>query len=612
MHDPVSNSPPGQAGSPAVPASADRLLRLIASEGVEAVFQPIVNLERATIAGRETLSRPAKGSGYANASELFDDGEKMGRLWDLELLTRRQSFAAALDWPSEAQLFLNTTPQVMADPRFVGELVQSVRSTPGLTPGRIVIEITERCESRYDDDLVRQVSLLKSFGFEIAVDDVGAGTSGLNRIMALRPRWLKLDRELVVDIQLDRTRQNLIRFLLHFARMSGVRVIAEGIEREEELASLMDLGVVYGQGFFLARPGVRSLQLAPPLVEWLKSRRVNGEATRSRDPRQTPIKRYSRPGMVVASGMCAIDVASLLLREPREPGVVATDGERFVGWCPRDQVLRAAGDGRSHQPVGFLVHPDASIVDPDTSICVALELGCARDERSAGDPLVLGDAGGVVGIATVGDLLQAAATLSREVQSRTAPVTGLPTRVRADEHIGLLIRRSRPDSTTIRPPSYDAAVVDIRCFADFNAVFGFDLGDQLLQRLVSLIQSEVAGDDHENFVAHLGDDRFLITARSGVLFDRLNRLALAFDSAAANSGGRRGETLLAGVDAPWATLRIVVILNAFAGIESPRDLFQLADIARGSESALPRTGRTHRSTVVQVPNAPGTPIRLSA
>ncbi|MEK6703038.1 MAG: EAL domain-containing protein [Planctomycetota bacterium] len=612
MHSPNANVSPDFPQSAGTPASDDRLSRLIASGGVEAVFQPIVNLERATIAGRETLSRPSKDSGYANASELFDDGEKKGRLWDLEMLTRGQSFTAALDWPSEAQLFLNTTPQVMADPRFVGQLVESVRSTPGLTPGRIVIEITERCESRYDEDLVRQVSLLKSFGFEIAVDDVGAGTSGLNRIMALRPRWLKLDRELVADVQLDRTRQNLIRFLLHFARMSGVRVIAEGIERQEELAALLDLGVVYGQGFYLARPGPRSLQLAPGLVEWLKSRRVNAEATRARDPRQTPIKRYSRPGMIVASGMTAIDVASLLLREPREPGVVATEGDRFVGWCPRDQVLRAAGDGRSHQPVGFLVHPDASIVDPETSICSALEFGCSRDERSAGDPLVLGDVSGVVGIATVSDLLQAAATLSREVQSRTAPVTGLPTRVRADEHIGLLIRRSRPDSTTVRPPAYDAAVVDIRCFADFNAVFGFELGDLLLQRLVSLIQSEVAGDDHENFVAHLGDDRFLITARSGVLHERLHRLALAFDSAAANSGGRHGETLLAGVDAPWATLRIVSIPNAFAGIESPRDLFQLADTARETESARPAQERAHASTVVQLPSAASTNFRLSA
>lgn len=560
-------------GTPQEGSPGDRLSRLIAAGDVTALFQPIVDVERGTIAGRETLARPGPSSGYSNAGELFEEAEELGRLWELEAVTRSKSIAASREWSDGSQLFLNTTPQVLSDPRFPGELVTLVRGTPGLNPGRIVIEVTERSDQHYTEALVQQVTVLKSQGFEIAIDDVGAGTSGLNRIMALKPRWLKLDRDLVENIHLDRAKQNLIRFFLHFARMSSVKVIAEGIEKREELGALIDLGVRYAQGYLLARPGSREVGLEPELLAWVSERQAARRSASFADPRRTPVSRWSRQVLCVDGRMSVSDAAAMMLRDARAVGAAVTESGRYVGWCGRDELLRSAGDGRSGLPVGFIAHKESPLVSTETPVTEALEIAAAREDRAASEPLVLGEQGVVSGIATVGELLAAAAAIARDVQDRTAPVTGLPARVRADEHVASLIAeaKSRPGR------SGDAAVVDIRNFAAFNAVVGYELGDQLLQRVVALLRTEVVRGEAGVFLAHLESDRFLLTAPSGVLAGRLRGMLETFDVTGETE--RPGE----GSGRGGVGLRAVLVPDAFAGAETPADVYRAARDARGTD-----------------------------
>lgn len=570
----------------------DRLSRLIEAQDVTALFQPIVDVERGTIAGRETLARPGATSGYSNAGELFEEAEELGRLWELEAVTRSKSIAASSEWSDGSQLFLNTTPQVLSDPRFPGELLSRVRATAGLHPGRIVIEVTERSDQHYTEALIQQVTVLKSQGFEIAIDDVGAGTSGLNRIMALKPRWLKLDRDLVENIHLDRAKQNLIRFFLHFARMSSVKVIAEGIEKREELGALIDLGVRYAQGYLLARPGGRDAGLDPELVSWVSERHAARRSASFADPRRTPVSRWSRQTVCVDGRMSVSDAAAMMLRDGRAAGVAVMDSGRYSGWCGRDELLRSAGDGRSRLPVSFIAHKESPLVSPETPVTEALEIAAAREDRAASEPLVLGEHGTVSGIATVGELLAAAASIARDVQDRTAPVTGLPARVRADEHVASLIAeaRNRPGRAG------EAAVVDIRNFADFNAVVGYELGDQLLQRVVALLRSEVVRGDDGIFLAHIENDRFLVTAPSGVLAGRLRGMLETFDMTGVAE--RPGE----GAGRGGVGLRAVLVPDAFSGAETPADVYRAAKEARGTDE-----GEGSRLIVAGIPRA-----RLSA
>jgi len=237
----------------------------------------------------------------------------------------------------------------------------------------------------------------------------------------------------------------------------------------------MELGVTYGQGFLLGRPGSRDQVLRKEIKEFITRRRVGGPIGQQQDPRSNVVRRYTRPASMVDSRRRVIDVASDLLRESHSAGVLVMDGGKPVGWCDRDSILRSAAEASSGQQMGFIVKPGVATASPDTTIPDALELASAREERNVGAPLIVADETGVIGTLALGDLLHAAADLARDVQLRIAPLTGLPGRVLADEHLSTLLTRMQHPFhvTTARATSHDVALLNIRSFARYNEAMGY-------------------------------------------------------------------------------------------------------------------------------------------
>lgn len=233
------------------------LVDTITGRRLGAAFQPIVNLERGRLTGVEALVRPSPTPSFSNPTELFDRAEQLGLLWMLEDAIRRATFRAAVPWPDDTLLFLNTTPDVVAHPSFADALLDAADQIGELPPERLVIEITERSSEAHFTRIQRSVETLRARGVQIALDDVGAGSNGLNRITQVRPNWLKIDRELIAGIDADPMRQHLVRSLVDFATSAGVGVIAEGIERRAELSTVVSLGVSHAQGFLIGCPSNR-------------------------------------------------------------------------------------------------------------------------------------------------------------------------------------------------------------------------------------------------------------------------------------------------------------------------------------------------------------------
>jgi hypothetical protein len=125
-----------------------------------------------------------------------------------------------------------------------------------------VIEITENERVDDHDQLAARLGPLRQRGARIAVDDAGAGYSGLQQVMQIQPDIIKLDRSLVANVDSDPAKAALIDSFVRFARRTGAIVCAEGIETPEELKVLADLDVTLGQGFGLARPAAPWAQVA--------------------------------------------------------------------------------------------------------------------------------------------------------------------------------------------------------------------------------------------------------------------------------------------------------------------------------------------------------------
>jgi EAL domain-containing protein (putative c-di-GMP-specific phosphodiesterase class I) len=242
------------------------LQEVLLTDTLTTVFQPIFGLRERQVLGYEALSRGPAGTAYFMPDRLFAMAKEADLLFELDRKCRRRAIGSAVRLPEGAKLFVNVFPSAMYDPGFQGlALVELVRDS-GLSPDRVVLEITEKSAIENYEVFVEALAELKGHGFSIAVDDVGAGYSGLEKIARLEPRYLKFDRELVRDINSSYIRREMTRALKAFADRIGSTIIAEGIEREGELQTLLELGIDYGQGYLLGRPESAFLPPAAPTL----------------------------------------------------------------------------------------------------------------------------------------------------------------------------------------------------------------------------------------------------------------------------------------------------------------------------------------------------------
>ena len=175
-------------------------------------------------------------------------------LGPLERVCREISIEAAAHSDSGRKLFLNLSPAAASDPEFLSPRFYQRVQAHGLKPENVVLEITERTYVVYESLFLEVLSRFREQGFGIAVDDVGTGYSSLSSLAEIEPDYLKIDNVFVREIDQRKVKQDLLEALLIFARKMKTQVIAEGIERPEELKALQAIGVEYGQGFLLAKP----------------------------------------------------------------------------------------------------------------------------------------------------------------------------------------------------------------------------------------------------------------------------------------------------------------------------------------------------------------------
>lgn len=225
---------------------AARVRDVLAREAFHPVFQPIFDLTTGLPAGVECLCR-FSGEAPRAPDVWFKEAEACDLGLALEIATMRKALSESRHFPRGIYVSVNASPELVMS----GQLPAVLSAFPNR---RIVIELTEH--TRVDDYamLNAALKLLRLRGYEIAVDDAGSGYSSLQHIIQIAPDIIKLDIGLTRGVDADQARRALISALLYFSRETGCTIIAEGIETEQECASLRALGIDKGQGYLLGRP----------------------------------------------------------------------------------------------------------------------------------------------------------------------------------------------------------------------------------------------------------------------------------------------------------------------------------------------------------------------
>jgi diguanylate cyclase (GGDEF)-like protein/PAS domain S-box-containing protein len=247
-------------------------------------LQPIVSLTDGRTYGFESLIRGRVGDREFNGGEIVAAAQAHGAIFTLDLVGRtvalEQGMPKLID---DEVLFVNFTPTAIYDPAVCLRTTWAIARRHGLSMERICFEVVET-EQYPDLEFLRHIlQEYQAQGAMVALDDLGAGHSSLTYLDALRPDVVKLDRELISGIDGDSSRQRLVGALIDYAHELDVRVVAEGIETEAELAVVGGLGADLGQGWYLGRPAAEPVRLDRRLVMDARAGHVQGTTLEARD-----------------------------------------------------------------------------------------------------------------------------------------------------------------------------------------------------------------------------------------------------------------------------------------------------------------------------------------
>jgi EAL domain-containing protein (putative c-di-GMP-specific phosphodiesterase class I)/GGDEF domain-containing protein len=484
--------------SPQVAQDVDELDAIIRHCALTTVFQPIIDLTNSAILGHEALIRGPQDSPLHSPIALFDVAHRSGRLMELELLSRLCSLRSYAAASGERKLFLNISSQALCDgngafSRFIAALRELA-----IPHHRVVLELSEQHPYENIEQVCKQVIVYRQLGFGIAIDDLGAGYSGLKLWSEVNPEYVKIDRHFIDGIDRSIVKREFVKSIVTISQGLSCQVIAEGIETLDELDVVRRLGIEIGQGYLFARPEPQ-LRYDIDNQQKLSKNFLQGRFLSISETARVLV--HQAP--TVAPDCLLPKVIDLLQRFPRIHTLPVLQDERVVGVLRRSELLglfssrfgRALYEKKS--AIDFM-RDDAVVVESTTP----LEEVSRRITLNGGDlqqNVVITEAGRYLGLGYLDDLLSKITHLKVHNARYANPLTLLPGSVPLNSKIDQLLQ-ARTD--------FHVAYIDLNNFKPYYDCYGYARGDQVLQWLAELLAKQAGALN--SLVGHIGGDDFIV------------------------------------------------------------------------------------------------------
>lgn len=493
------------------------LEHILANRLLFPVFQPIVSLNQEKIIGYEALIRGPENSRLHNPLDLFDAAERWNLQTRLEYICRKVTIKRFAELAVPGKLFLNVSPAVLLEPEFKkGETLKFLAEV-NLDPDSIIIELTEHKPT--DDYQALREALIhyREMGFEIALDDLGAGYSGLRLWSELRPEYVKIDKHFVQGLHEDKVKFNFVRSIHNMAEAMNCRVIAEGIETVEEFQVVENIGITHAQGFYFARPAAQPLlELAAGL--FANSRQIPHQYRIAHSKQAASLCRTVTP---VSADTSINTVMELFQRNDDLSILPLVDQGLASGLVFREKFLSKLFSSRyglelyGKQPIKSFIGDTPFSVDKNASIeSVSKQLTSAMRSDQA---FVITDNGSYFGVATVLDLLEEMTRQQIQNAQHANPLTLLPGSVPINNHIDRLIAE---------PSAFCVGYFDLDNFKPFNDVYGYNAGDEIIKAVAATLTRHIPAE--AGMIGHIGGDDFIVIFTCTDWFKRCEDILSAF------------------------------------------------------------------------------------
>lgn len=508
--------------------------QILVDQALTPLFQPIVDLRNGDIMGFEGLIRGPQDSALHMPTTLFNVARMCGELVALERLCRKTHIAHFKRLGLPGRLFLNLNPEAAMAPVVVartslpddGDMIDG--DDPQTHPGNllrahdmaaadVVLELTESFSSANYQALRKSIQDYREAGVQLALDDLGEGFSSLRMWLELRPDYVKIDKCFIRDIDTDTVKRQFVRSMLEMARQSNAKVVAEGIETEAELRTLLRLGVHYGQGYWLGRPSAEPpqqtaehvLRVIRQVADTARCCAQGSAATVQRILRQVPALQHSVP---------TNDVYALFQERPDLHVVAVLRNDEPIGLIHRMRMLDKLArpyhrELYGNKPCAQILDNTPLIVDHCTSLQALGHLISEENPYHLSDGFIIVEDGMFLGVGTGFDLIREITQMQLNAARYANPLTQLPGNVPINEHIETLLTSGEP---------FAICYCDLDQFKPFNDTYSYRKGDEVIQITAGLLR-EHANAEHD-FVGHIGGDDFIVVFRSPDWRDRCRRV----------------------------------------------------------------------------------------
>lgn len=498
--------------------------RLLDGSHFNAVYQPIISLRWGGILGWEALTRGPDDSYFRNPDIIFSFAEEVGLLFPLEKVCRQIAFNRLGEIGPDQKLFINIHPRTISDPSFVrGETMKLIEEA-GLKPINIVFEITER-HSIHDFSLFNKtLEHYRNQGFLVAVDDAGSGFSCLQSIAEIRPDYIKIDMSLIRGIHTNAVKRSLLETFVIFAEKIGCTVIAEGIEEEEELDTLANIGVHYGQGYYLGCP-VYPKQLLNEKVS-LKMFRLASNGRNRVWKQAFPIEEIIENTVKINKTAPVRDVKNLFDKDEKISGVVVVEEGLPEGLVMRNNLYRYLSMQYGvplyyERPISLIMDHLPLVLEGDTPIETASQAAMSRDKTKLYDYIIVTKNKALKGVVSVQTLLDTMTKIRLETAKGANPLTGLPGNIAIEQELYRLTNEN------VR---FSIIYIDLDHFKSYNDRYGFERGDRVIlftSRLLNSVLQRFGGE--KTFLSHIGGDDFVVIMEKEQTDEVCNRFLRYFD-----------------------------------------------------------------------------------
>ncbi|MGV8917630.1 MAG: bifunctional diguanylate cyclase/phosphodiesterase [Pseudomonas sp.] len=495
------------------------LSSILAQRDLYSLFQPIVSLSERRILGYEALTRGPSNSPLHSPVSLFAVARQAGRLSELEMVARESACRRFAEQKLDGKLFLNVSPESLLEPSHPPGRTLELLQKYNIAPNQVVIELTEQTPTDDFELLYKALHHYRDMGFSIALDDLGAGYSSLRLWSEMRPDYVKIDRHFIDGIHQDAVKREFVGSMLQMAKASRARVVAEGIELQEELAVLIEMGVDLVQGYLLCRP-----QEFPPRDAHALLPKVESSAPAlSEDAPDLSALLNEQPAVIQST-----PTASVLEYFRKQANLnsiaVLDDQSQPCGIVHRHSLSEAllkpfATDLFARKPISRLMSDDFLAVELNQSLQQVSRLLTSRARQRIEEDFIITLNGRYLGLGRVIDVLKLITELKIQQARYANPLTLLPGNVPIQQCLTRLLQQGRESMI---------CYVDIDSFKPFNDIYGYGRGDEVLLCLAQCLNDRI--DPSRDFVGHIGGDDFLMVLGSEDWRKRLSLLLEDFQN----------------------------------------------------------------------------------